>query len=95
MDDGYLVGPPEVVFRVLAEFAASLREESGCELNLSKCKMYSEDKGACEKARREGHIPEELQHLQEGTYVTEDGSLLRGIQIFNVPLGEERYVQAS
>ncbi len=36
MDDGYLVGPPEVVFRVLAEFAVGLKEECGCELNLKK-----------------------------------------------------------
>ncbi len=94
IDDGYLVGPPEVVFRVLVEFAANLKTESGCELNMSKCKMYSEEEGACARARREGHIPEELLHLQEGTYVTEDGSILRGIHIFNVPLGEERYVKA-
>jgi hypothetical protein len=94
MDDGYLVGPHEVVFGVLTEFAANLKSESGCELNLNKCKMFSEEEGACARARREGHIPEELQHLQEGNYVTEDGSIVRGIQIFNVPLGEERYVKA-
>ncbi len=56
--------------------------------------MYGEKEGACAKARREGHIPDELLHLQEGVYVTEDGNILRGIQIFNVPLGEEKYVKA-
>ncbi len=94
MDDGYLIGPPEVVFKVLAKFAKSLKEESGCELNMNKCKMYNEEEGACARARRDGHIPEELLHLQEGTYVTEDGNILRGIQIFNVPLRDERYVKA-
>ncbi len=94
MDDGYLVGPPEVVFKVLAEFAAGLGEEYGCELNMDKCKMYNEQEGTCARARRDGYIPDELVHLQEGTFVTESGSILRGIQIFNVPLGEERYVKA-
>jgi hypothetical protein len=63
MDDGYLVGPPEIVFEVLAEFARSLKKESGCELNIGKCKMYSCEEEACERARRQGLIPDELQHL--------------------------------
>ncbi len=29
MDDAYLVGPPEIVFEVLTEFARSLKKESG------------------------------------------------------------------
>jgi hypothetical protein len=56
--------------------------------------MFSEEEGACERARRDGHIPHELHHVQEGIYVTEGGDMLWGIQIFNVPLGEERYVRA-
>jgi len=88
MDDGYMIGPPEVVFKVLAEFAAGIREDYGCELNVSKCKMYSKEAGACEAARKAGHIPEELQHLQEGVHVSESGDLLRGLTIFNVPVGE-------
>ncbi len=39
MGDGYMIGPKEVVFRVLAEFAKGIREEYGCELNVSKCRM--------------------------------------------------------
>ena len=60
MDDGYINGPPEVVFKVLAEFAARIKEGCGCELNISKCKMYSKEKGVCEEARRAGLIPEGL-----------------------------------
>ena len=37
MDDGYLVGPPEIVFEVLAKFARDLKTDSGCELNINKC----------------------------------------------------------
>jgi hypothetical protein len=43
-------------------------------------------------ARMAGYIPEELQHLQEGVHVSGAGHLLRGLAIFNVPVGEERYV---
>ncbi len=50
MDDGYMVRPPEVVFKVLADFAVGLKAECGCELNMSKCKMFSWDDGACGRA---------------------------------------------
>ena len=92
MDDGYMIGPPELVFEVLAEFAARIKEDSGCELNVSKCRMYSKEEGACEAARKAGHIPVELLHLKEGVHVNESGDLLRGLTIFNVPVGEEKYV---
>jgi hypothetical protein len=51
MDDGYMVGPPEVVFKLLADFAVGLKTECGCELNMSKCKMSSWDDGACARAK--------------------------------------------
>ena len=34
----------------------------------------------------------ELLHLQEGVQVNKSGDLLRGLTIFNVPVGEEKYV---
>ena len=52
MDDGYMIGPPEEVFKVLAEFAAGINEDCGCELNIKKCKMFSNEEGACEATRR-------------------------------------------
>ena len=63
MDDGYIIGPPEEVFKVLAEFAAEVKEDCGCDVNIKKCKMYSKEEGVCEAARRTGHIPEDMQHL--------------------------------
>ena len=36
-DDGYMIGPKEVVFNVLAEFAAGIKVDCGCELNVHKC----------------------------------------------------------
>jgi hypothetical protein len=93
MDDGYMIGPPEVVFRVLAEFAAGIKEDCGCELNVNKCQMYSKEEGVCEEARRAGHIPEGFMHLREGVHVNESGDILRGLTVFNVPIGEERFVE--
>ena len=95
MDDGYMVGPPEVVFRVWADFAVGLKTDCGCQLDMSKCKMFSWDDGACRRARIEGHIPEELRQLQEGTCVNWAGDVLMGIYVFNVPIGTERYVHVK
>jgi len=60
MDDGYLIGPKEIIFEVLVEFAIGLERDHGCALNTRKCKMLSRTKGACEAARREGYIPPEV-----------------------------------
>jgi len=95
MDDGYMIGPPEVVFKMLAEFAAGIKEECGCELNINKCKMYSKEEGVCEEARKTGLIPDELMHLREGIHVNESGELLRGLTILNVPVGEEKFVEVK
>ena len=48
MDDGYLVGPREVVLKVMEEFANGVRERAGCELVVKKCKMCIMDVGAWE-----------------------------------------------
>jgi len=56
--------------------------------------MYNIDEDICKEARREGHIPESLQHVEEGVFVNESREVLRGIMIFNVPVGERRYVDA-
>ncbi len=51
MDDGYMIGPKEVVFEVLKEFAEAIREEHGCRLNTRKCKMYNINEGMCQQAK--------------------------------------------
>ena len=90
-----MIGPPELVFRVLTQFAVGIKEDYGCELNVSKCKMFSHKEGACEATRRAGYIPEELLHLQEGVHVNESGDRLRGLTMFNVLVGEERYAEVK
>ena len=61
MDDGYIMGPMEVIFQVLEEFAVGIGEDHGCHFNARKCKMHIMEEDRCEEARREGHIPESLQ----------------------------------
>jgi hypothetical protein len=55
--------------------------------------MFSKEEGVCEAARAAGYIPEELMHLQEGVHISESGDMLRGLTVFNVPVGEKRFVQ--
>ena len=53
MDDGYMIGPREVVLEVLSEFARAIDEKHGCKLNTRKCKMYIVNEGMCQQAREE------------------------------------------
>ena len=93
MDDGYMMGPKKVVFQVLAKFAAGIKGEHGCELDTRKCKMYIMNEERGKEARRGEFIPGSLQHVEEGVFANESGNALRGIVIFNVPVGERRYVE--
>jgi hypothetical protein len=57
--------------------------------------MHNMNEEMCRQAKEEGWIPMELEQLEEGTLVDEKGNKVRGIQIFNVPVGEEEYVEAA
>ena len=39
-------------------------------------------------------ISEELELMEEGVYVTENGDRLKVVTVFNVPIGEPEYVEA-
>ena len=71
-----------------------MREETRCELVSHKCKVYRLDENAWGDCHRKHLIPDELSEIQEGIFVTEGGERLRDVTIFNVPIGEERYVEA-
>ena len=94
MDDGYMIGPKEVICGVLAEFAEDIQQDHECILNTRKCRMYCLTEGVCEGARREVYTQKEIKHIEEGAYVNESGEILCELQIFNVPVGEERYITA-
>jgi hypothetical protein len=65
MDVGYMVGPREVVIKVLAEIAKGIREETECELVARKCRMYSLDAGAWQNCTERDLIPDELGHMED------------------------------
>jgi len=92
MDDGYMVGPKDLIFDVVRQFATRVKANTGCGLNVRKCKMYNINAGECQEAGRRGLIPEELNHLEEGKLQLEEGETYGGIPIFNVPIGKDEYV---
>ena len=47
MDDGYMVGPKELIFEVVRQFANGVKEDTSCGLNVRKCKMYNINEGEC------------------------------------------------
>jgi hypothetical protein len=65
MDVGYMVGPREVIFGVLEDFAKEIREGTGCELVARKCKMFSLEEDALGDCNRKGIIHQELEHIEE------------------------------
>jgi len=54
MDDGYMIGPPEGVFKVMAEIGAGIKEDCGCEMNIKSARCSATRR---ERARqREGRV---------------------------------------
>jgi hypothetical protein len=41
-----MVGPREIILKVLEKFAIGIKEDTRCELVARKCRMYNMDKGA-------------------------------------------------
>jgi len=93
MNDGYMVGPREVVFKVLAEFAEGTRQGTGCKLVAKKCMMYSSDATTWHDCIQNRLILEEPRLMEKGIYVNENGDMLKGVTVFNVPIGEPEYVE--
>jgi len=91
MDDGYLLGPREIVFRVLQCFAQRIAEETGGQLVSSECKWYNPDPRPAEDIAARGFIPDKLHAVFEGIYLNSDGEIFRGIHVFNAPIGELDY----
>ena len=50
----------------MEEFAAGIKDKHGCELNTRKRNMYSIEEDRCKEAKREGDIPDNLQHVEKG-----------------------------
>ena len=87
MDDGYAVGPPDVVFPAVLRFAERLHA-LGLELQLSKCQCYSV---AIDLAVHPDRPPQ----MPVGGLVLPDGSFTRGVIVSGIPLGDDAFVTAA
>jgi hypothetical protein len=57
--------------------------------------MYNLDAGASwHECNEKGLIPDELSHMEEDIYVSEDEDRLKGVTICNLPIGEHVHVEA-
>ena len=84
MDDGYGVGPPELVFRALEEFERDVQENCGLELQRTKCEVFN----------WQGVLPDgTLPGLTlAGAEVA--GRFEPGMVVYGVPVGTNSYVQS-
>ena len=83
MDDGYLCGPPALVWLAVVDFARDLREATGCEMQFNKMKGFSE---AGEAAFVGAPAGVERGQDEAGNY---------GVQVFNIPFGDPEFVAAD
>ena len=77
MDDGYMVGPKELIFDVLEQFVSGVKEDTECGLKVRKCKMYIINPGEYREARRTGLILEDMKHLEKRRLQTDEGGTYR------------------
>ncbi len=77
MDDGYFVGPRDIVFAVLRDFSARIREETGGQLVPSKCKWYNADPTAAAEIEDKSLLPLELGNISDGTCLATNGEIYR------------------
>ena len=83
-DDGYAIGPPDVVFPALEQFRPAIRQKCGLNLRLSKSLVYHQT----------GELPAGAPAGMEraGTRVGEDGPWMPGFRCYGVYIGSNAYV---
>ena len=57
-----------------------------------KCKFDNPNPTAWLDIRKRDIIPENLKRIQEGIFINNNGDKLRGVQVFNVPMGDADYI---
>ena len=85
MDDGYVVGPKEIVFREVQQFALEVREQCSLELEWSKTEVFSWD----------GVLPE---GCPEGVTLAGEevaGRFLPGFLLYGIPVGTPEYATTN
>ena len=89
MDDGYLAGPPDVVFAVAAELRERLLTRCGVELNVQKCEAWSPTPDVVDSFLS-AH-PETP--YSRGTVPRWAGGPGRGVVVSGVPVGDTYFVE--
>ena len=84
MDDGYAIGPAELVFPAVHQFAAAI-EDLGLQLQVHKCQYYC--------PRGAAHVGDTV--FPRGCVRLPDGSEAYGLLVGNVPVGDDAYVHAQ
>ena len=82
MDDGYVGGPPHILFPAILRFEQQIKEECNLTLQRSKCEVYTQS----------GDLPEDALpgFIKAGEEV--DGVFLPGFMCVGAPLGSDEYV---
>ena len=84
MDDGYIIGPGDVIFPALVTFERRLREECGLLLQREKTEVLSWD----------GILPGGAPAGMVLAGLEVEGDHLPGFLCYGVPVGSDRYVEA-
>ena len=82
-DDGYALGPPDIVFPALERFATSLRELCLLEWERSKTEVFLWD----------GPLPDSTSEGLQMAGATVNGVFERGFLCYGVPIGTDAYVK--
>ena len=83
-DDGYAIGPAEIVFPAVEQFRDAIRQECGLNLRLSKCLVYTQT----------GELPAQAPAgMKRAGIEDEGGAWLPGFRCYGVYIGSDSYVR--
>ena len=82
-DDGYVVGPPGVVFPAVQAFADNVQANHGLRLQPSKCEIFSWS----------GEMPPEAPREMIPGGVRVNDRFFPGILVYGIPVGSDEYVR--
>ena len=82
-DDGYAIGPAEVLFPAIADFAREVKEKHLLELQVQKTEVFSWD----------GVLPPQALPNMKLAGAIRDGTFHPGMVVYGIPVGTDIYVQ--
>ena len=92
MDDGYAVGPTQVILTIATAMARDMKERYNIDLQPPKSKMYNEDPAHLQGVLDQHHAEGGAQ-FAIGKVTTASGQTAYGIQVAGVPLGDDDYIR--